>query len=201
MRSNLACLVVLAFSLTAPSFAAEDGRGDVFGSVGVSTQRGSRAVSHLIAGSGGSVLLAGGKVALFGEFGYMPLGSEVTSWTLSGPYSRVTEMSKQILLGGGLRLYISPLTRHFWLNKSLHHVTPYVPVGGGYARWTGSAVAMSGSPFDRNPENLGYFAAGLGVEIGSRRFGIRPEFRYITSSGGYYANGYTTFGASFYLGF
>ena len=178
MQSKFIWLVVLGLLLAASCFAAENGRGDVFGSVGIYHSQGK---SQLMAGGGGSLLFASGKLAAFGEL--EQFGERLGRFA-----------------GGGLRVYI-PLTGHFWCHGTLNRVKPFVPVAGGYANLLAqlSAGEYYGASW--------YGATGAGVEIGSKRFGVRPEFRYmrvqyagVGREPGRGTNN-TTIGISFYFGF
>lgn len=170
MTRLILCLAVMALVFATPSFAG----ADVYGTVGLYTEYGGGAHdSHAIVGGGASGIFAGGKAAVFGEFNYIPLGSALGV------------SLKQIDAGGGVRIYVGPKSDKFRL---------FVPVVAGLARLS---AGMSGVSVGSNG---GYFGSGFGAEIGSKKFGVRPEFRFEReqwgSGGG--GNNVTTFGASFY---
>jgi hypothetical protein len=159
--------------LATPSFAG----ADVYGTAGIYSEYGGGGhESHALVGGGASGIFAGGKAAVFGEFDYIPMGS-----TLGVSV-------KQIDAGGGVRIYVGPKSDKFRL---------FVPVEGGLARLSAGLSGVSAGI------NGAYFGSGFGAEIGSKKFGVRPEFRFEReqwgSGGG--GNYVTTIGASFYYRF
>jgi hypothetical protein len=151
MKSRIWKLVSIGLVLMLPSFAG----GDFFGTVGLHTDYGADSPgSHVMVGGGESALFAHKRLGIFGEFNYIPYGE------LFG----ITGVSfKQIEAGGGVRLYFGSNDR----------IRIYIPMAGGYARFSGSESGVSAGV------NGGTFGGGLGAEIGSGKVGIRPEFRYV----------------------
>ena len=152
MKTGIWGLVCVGLVIGQPSFAG----GDVFGTVGVHTDYGAGSPgSKVMVGGGESVLFANKRLGVFGEFNYIPYGD----LGISGV------SFKQIEVGGGVRLYFG----------SSNRMRIYVPIAGGYARFSGSASGVSAGV------NGGTFGAAVGTEVnfGSSRVGVRPEFRYV----------------------
>lgn len=145
LLSAFAVLLIMAVATPALAQGVE-----VSGNVGFSNLNGLDNSKHMNYGFSGGVNIPGGFAAL-GEYAYLPMGS------LNG----VT--GKNQLVGGALR--------SSFLN--FLPVSPYVLVGGGLSRVTGSAQGVSASV---NGEYAS-FGAGASLKAG-KHWGLRPEVRF-----------------------
>jgi hypothetical protein len=148
----IAAVSVALASLATPVLAGENGKGDVYGQVGFYHE--TDLTKAMVGGGASAILGDSGNVAIFGEANYIPVGN-------MGIFGA---SFKGVMLGGGVRLYVPTKNER---------VRVYVPVAGGLMRLSGSAFGFSESM------NAGYFGAGIGTELGSRKVGVRPEFRYL----------------------
>jgi hypothetical protein len=157
---------------SATVFAADFGRGDVFGQAGGYTEIGQGGGTWGISGGGASVHL-GSHVSVFGELNYVhptvPAALNAGSVWASGNLFET---------GGGVRIFIPARSRR---------VRPYIPVMGGWLHASATdyilfRVIIAG-PLALVPipisDSGGYCGTGFGTEVGvTGRLGLRPEFRF-----------------------
>jgi len=179
------------FLFAALAWAAEGGRGEVAGFGGV-VRLSDGGGSHAIAG--GTVGVNAGRIIhLFGEFNYIPLGSESQTASYQGIPVQASASARMLNFGGGLQLRVP---------TGESKAEPYFLTAFGYGRQSvqGSASAnYLGTPMsvsvDASQGNAyAGFGGGLRYFVG-KRWGVRPEFRYqkyfgdgagslVTASGG-----------------
>lgn len=179
-----ACLVA-ACACPQPVWAAEQkGAGEfaIYGG-GVSLSDGGGA--HPTAGVDIGARISK-NLGLFGEVGYVPLGSSSFAGNFSGVQVSSRASAKMYLFGGGLRYFFGSSSK----------ATPFVEVTAGNAHVSGSA---SGSAAGVNvstslSDNSLYYGGGVGLRYAlGDRWALRPELRYVHFNGG---GGAFTYGAA-----
>jgi len=113
------------------------------------------------------------RLHLFGDFSYVPLGSESFSGSYSGISVNSKASAKAMNFGGGLHVSVGPSKNAF---------APYVSaVGGGFHSWISASASGGGvsTSTRKSLANGGYFGGGLGVRyFAGKSWGLRPEFQY-----------------------
>jgi len=138
--------------------AADFGGGDVFAQGGQYTELGSGGGTWAIVGGGGGANL-GRHLSLFVEGDYSRLSQSAGS---------ISVHADLFVAGGGGRIYF-PIASE--------RVRLFVPAVGGFYRGRIGAILDYVSP---QMISGAYAGGGFGAEIGvTKRFGLRPEFRYI----------------------
>ena len=152
-------LLGLMIGISGVAYCA-DPNGQVFAQVGAYNETGQGGVTAVQVGGGAEYMLLS-RVGVFAEFNYIPASNASSGGSaVSGDV---------ILAGAGVRMFANPRGKF---------VRVYVPVIGGIAHATASRHSFFGGDDFSVSANGSYFGIGLGTEIGSKRFGARPEVRY-----------------------
>ncbi len=156
MKSNLLALMIV---MAGVAHCADPNR-QLFAQVGAYNETGQGGVTAVQVGGGAEYMLFS-RAGVFSEFNYIPAANAASGGSaVSG---------NVMLAGAGVRIYANPHGKI---------VRVYVPVIGGIAHATASRRSvLSGDNFSVSANGT-YFGTGVGTEIGSRRFGARPEVRY-----------------------
>jgi len=115
------CVLLMLGAVTPHLFAADVGKGDVFGQGGYYTELGDGGGTWVIVGGGAGVSL-GRRLALFGEFNYVRPNTKLGGVSATGSLYQA---------GAGARVFIPHHSERF---------RPYVPVVGGFLRGKAAAV-------------------------------------------------------------
>lgn len=137
-------------------------------------------------GGGGLTVAAHRSIWVVGEFGYIPLGSfSVAALELPGGIVTGSASGRLYAFDGGL---------HFSIPAGGSKAAPYVAIGAGVGRFSGSGQLSVGIgsqrsviSFDESETNLGV-GGGFGLRYwASDKWGFRPEVRisrYFAEGGG-----------------
>jgi hypothetical protein len=152
-------LLGLMIGMSGVAYCA-DLNGQLFAQVGAYNETGQVGVTAVQIGGGAEYRVVQ-RVGVFAEFNYVPAANaSFGGYAVSG---------NVMLAGAGVRMFANPRGKI---------VRVYVPVIGGIAHATASRLSVLGGGEFSVSTNGSYFGAGLGTEIGSKRFGARPEVRY-----------------------